>query len=992
MEVFIRNLPLQTTEDEIRRHVEPALRGLSISQFYWEVLRNKGCAKLTILDREKGNRFLTLYGSGPGRRAAQLPIILGGKRIQCLQSRNQPAAHILRALSLGQQATSTTEASHPKTHERPSRTFECSAIHCGVWDYNRQDLVFISHFQDQSAWKANFGKRSCTIAATLARRSPRLVIPYSSVHSLTVGSNHQPSFTLSLTEAPRISACAQDNSPGVEDASLDNLLRSLLKFNPSPTRNRPDRKRISGLDSQHATVAAGCLVYRLLLKNANDCDRTQLLRKARDLPPNISHETALVDATKSFGNEISDLHTELSISYRGLSFRIRFQLQKLAQNGLLQPRLVRALLPIAVEVARRSGADVAAQVFQKLENHISFPGPETTADEIAVQALTSIVMGLEKTIKWEKSHLGSMQKESEQHALIHKAMVTPTGVHLDGPHLDTKNRVIRKYSSHTDHFLRVIFCDEDWEPCRFDREVSLAEIFHERFQNVLDVGINIAGLRFEFLGFSHSSLRAASCWFMAPFVDNGRQLFAGEVIRGLGDFSKFRSPAKCAARIGQAFSDTVSSIPIPLESVREIEDVVRNGSTFSDGVGTISPSILRLIWNKHGSSRIPKPTLFQFRYAGKLPVCTLMGFNRAFPLRAQIIGLLTQKVGAKGMISLDTRLKGDVICLRPSMIKFQGSRDKNLEICQAAKLLPLFLNQQYIKILEDQGVDESVFLEMQKQDVAQLRKSASSPTNAANFLERESIGQAAKLPFLLRKLQLIGLSFQADRFLRNAVELRMLIRLREIKYRSRLRVEQGCVLYGIMDETDFLKEGEVFCTFQKDNISTIVLTGRVVVTRPPALHPGDIQTAQAVMVPEDSPLRELCNCIVFSQQGSRSLPSMLGGGDLDGDTYAVIYDTKLRPKYKMAPAEYLSASPIDINRQVERRDITQFLIQFMENDQLGRIAMLHRSLADKSLIGTSDPDCVKLAEMHSTAVDFSKTGIQVRAFDSSSKMAISFEF
>jgi hypothetical protein len=57
--------------------------------------------------------------------------------------------------------------------------------------------------------------------------------------------------------------------------------------------------------------------------------------------------------------------------------------------------------------------------------------------------------------------------------------------------------------------------------------------------------------------------------------------------------------------------------------------------------------------------------------------------------------------------------------------------------------------------------------------------------------------------------------------------------------------------------------------------------------------------------------------------------------------------------------------------------MTDFFIQFMENDQLGRIATLHQQLADCQPKGTFDPDCVLLAEMHSTAVDFSKTGIPV---------------
>jgi hypothetical protein len=63
---------------------------------------------------------------------------------------------------------------------------------------------------------------------------------------------------------------------------------------------------------------------------------------------------------------------------------------------------------------------------------------------------------------------------------------------------------------------------------------------------------------------------------------------------------------------------------------------------------------------------------------------------------------------------------------------------------------------------------------------------------------------------------------------------------------------------------------------------------------------------------------------------------------------------------------------------VTRDDITNFFIQFMATDQLGRIATLHKVLADQREQGTLDFDCLKLANMHSTAVDFSKTGIPVR--------------
>lgn len=57
--------------------------------------------------------------------------------------------------------------------------------------------------------------------------------------------------------------------------------------------------------------------------------------------------------------------------------------------------------------------------------------------------------------------------------------------------------------------------------------------------------------------------------------------------------------------------------------------------------------------------------------------------------------------------------------------------------------------------------------------------------------------------------------------------------------------------------------------------------------------------------------------------------------------------------------------------------MVEFFINFMKSDQLGQIAVQHRVLADIRPRGTHDPDCILLAELHSTAVDFSKTGIPV---------------
>lgn len=180
-----------------------------------------------------------------------------------------------------------------------------------------------------------------------------------------------------------------------------------------------------------------------------------------------------------------------------------------------------------------------------------------------------------------------------------------------------------------------------------------------------------------------------------------------------------------------------------------------------------------------------------------------------------------------------------------------------------------------------------------------------------------------------------------------------------------------------MDETGFLQEGQVYTPVQAES-GRMRLEGRVVVTRSPALHPGDVQMAEAVDVPENSPLRKLHNCLVFSSKGQRDLPSQLSGGDLDGDLYNVIYMDNLFPRRTSEPAEYPIMDPMDIGREVTRSDMTDFFIRFMENDQLGRIAVNHQTLADQRESGTFDKDCLLLAGLHSTAVDFSKTGIAVR--------------
>lgn len=328
------------------------------------------------------------------------------------------------------------------------------------------------------------------------------------------------------------------------------------------------------------------------------------------------------------------------------------------------------------------------------------------------------------------------------------------------------------------------------------------------------------------------------------------------------------------------------------------------------------------------------------------------------------------------MVSLDSTLRGEQLSLRDSMIKFKAPDAWDIEICGAGtNALPFYLNNQLIKLLEDLGVPNESFFALQAEEVNRLRSTMLSTQQVALFLEQSNIPKSTRMPWLINILKGLSLRHTDDDFIRKIIELAVLVKLREVKYRARIRVERAVTLYGIMDETGILREGEIFCpVLTERGFREVLVRNNVVITRAPALHPGDIQIVNAVDVPSDCPLRQLHNCVVFSRHGERDLPSKLSGGDLDGDLYNVIYDDRLIPKVIANPADYPRQAERLLNRPVTKQDIIEFFVTFMQQDQLGRIATTHQTIADQKEAGTFDPECLVLAELHSTAVDFSKTG------------------
>ena len=86
--------------------------------------------------------------------------------------------------------------------------------------------------------------------------------------------------------------------------------------------------------------------------------------------------------------------------------------------------------------------------------------------------------------------------------------------------------------------------------------------------------------------------------------------------------------------------------------------------------------------------------------------------------------------------------------------------------------------------------------------------------------------------------------------------------LRAIKHRARIPVPGSYTLFGVSDEADCLEEGEIYAAIKDEQTGVHQrILGKVVITRSPQIHPGDVQFVRAVDRPA---LHHLYHVVVFS--------------------------------------------------------------------------------------------------------------------------------
>ncbi|RHZ65049.1 hypothetical protein Glove_319g157 [Diversispora epigaea] len=520
--------------------------------------------------------------------------------------------------------------------------------------------------------------------------------------------------------------------------------------------------------------------------------------------------------------------------------------------------------------------------------------------------------------------------------MMRKVVVTPTTMYILPPTMETSNRVIRHFKSYKDNFLRVQFTDEASGTVGSSIGNNANNALYNRIYNVLLTGIKIGDRHYEFLAFSSSQLREHSCWFFAPAHD----LTADDIRAWMGEFSSIKNVAKYAARMGQCFSSTRAIAQLRVNDIKEIHDIERNKYNFSDGTGKISPDLAKQIATTLELKSTP--CAFQFRLAGY-----------------------------KGVLCLSRYLRGQQIQVRPSQLKFESNHNV-LEIIRGSCMITAYLNRQAITLLSTLGIPDKVFIDMKDEQVEELDKMLQSDPTAIRVLQQniDEYGMTRTLADLVKA----GFLSRRDPYLVNLISLFRIIVLRDLKKKAKIRVSDGAFLLGVLDETESLKEDQIYvCKSDPNNPNARhVFKGTCIVFRNPCFHPGDIRVVTAV---ECKNLDHLIDVVVFPSVGYRDIPSQCSGGDLDGDDFTLIHDPRLIPRGEIVEAmNYEAPQPAFVPR-VTIDHVKKFFVNYILSDQLGQIANSHLVKADKAPNGAFHGECIRLAQLHSEAVDFPKTGI-----------------
>ncbi|KAF8063609.1 RdRP-domain-containing protein [Lyophyllum atratum] len=996
MQLFMRGIPVHTRPEDLeiaiaKRIHRPPFQISPLINFHIRFFRHKQGQRflngiLTLPDKVTGELFLSTFGGG-------IPIATS----KVLFSRNKQAsdeAQIARVAS--------TVWRDPEVLNREAETRKANSADIPLTAFAFGRLCRDFTFSDEVRRDGN-----STVSCDIENRRVRLTLKpqgdnlFDDLFDFAL----EPTIYAWYRASQVLALCSStSDAPGAGHYSI------LLEGNAPPVfektpplqifDERPTSQRVESIFGNSPMPCVGRFLH-LTFGTHDDLS----LFVSRCKPLHIHHPIPSSIPIVKRGLYSKDVEVNCQKALNQLPFPLAFELDKAINGGILDPVEVLGLQGALHKLLREKGEEATA-IFRWFTARIQAPSLKRL-DKLALKDIQAEFEVVEKKRK-NRRQRGRKRKNRppppSEETLVNPTLsdlleraakvyapelpraspliaptpaiyqsyhliITPSCYISEGPLPDQSSSILRRFGNN-DCFLRVTFQDDNRMTLRQDTtlNISIKELLASRYKRALVEGITVAGRHFEFLGYSMSGLKQHSVFFVHPFefeLTPGTQtLMTAEVIRStLGDFSMIaRKPALLAARWAQVFSASAPSVILGPQEIRRIEDRRSpSGSLFTDGCSPISPELGRAIWAR----------LQGQRKAG--------GREKLIPSCYQIrVG------GAKGVIFVDPTLTGRVLCLRKSQTKFETDSTLTLDIAStSARPIRMFLNRPLIMLLEHLGVKDKAFIDLQNDAIHSVDCTRSSFKDASKLFQQHGLGTSFRLPSLfnnlVRQLKLPDdavspFILQCD-LITTTMAYAATHVLREIKFRGRIAVPGSFTLIGVSDEWGCLREGEIYATIRDERNGLYKqVEGKVLITRSPQIHPGDVQFVTAVRRPE---LSHLSNVVVFSCEGDRSLPSCLGGGDLDGDIYNLILDPDLFPTRTVKPGSYIGLPHKETADPCTVSDVADFVINYLEADLVGMISNRHLCIADQDPLGPECNDCLRLAEYASHAVDFPKTGTPV---------------
>ncbi|KAJ3873980.1 RNA-directed RNA polymerase 2 [Lentinula edodes] len=937
----MKNIELSLTKYDVTRHLahifhgpgylDPQEEPINFEVYLYDHNR-LGRGALTLPNISIATQFLQEYGQQEDGLAPPKSCVVGQQRIRFAESYNEPRSDIIEKITrLPFQDPSVAEGEENRSFHLQSHNVSLKSIQFGwlardgvvsiEWEHSCLD----GHLSFSDKGPPEIRIRTTTPSNFAIIRIQLSLIRYLSVSDLS--HIQEPIVYLNLWHPPSFETRSRFVSP---DAGACN---ERVPFLPLP-----------GHELAAPYVSE---IIRLVCRSATDLPvfrRLFRLAQIRPMKTIIDRYEEIVERRGIFQPKAIELVQNF---IRILEWKVAFQVDYLIRRLQVDVREMANLIPEIRSLVRMKGPDYTVAVLRHFSTKVQrWTGEETDGNQYdsIEQCFILASKSYAKCVADGKtSNLSSLSTTDSNLFTSYHVVVTPSSYLPDGPFIVLIN-------------IEMLL--------RHDRSIDGKSYIRNRIGAVLSKGLTIAGREFKFLAYTQSSLKDHTVWFFKP---NSSIKFynSSSIIQGIGSFEEpelRRCPALYGARISQAFTATEASFT-KVEEVFPIEDklTLDKAYNFTDGVGTTSKDFAEKVWNelkatKRRTRNRADPTIpcFQIRYGG-----------------------------SKGMLSIDYKLHGNVISVRPSMRKFDSILTHDIQVAQFFdRPLKLTLNRPLVMILEDLGVPYETFEDLQEKAIENTRRATESLATAARLLENFGLGNSFGLTSILLGLSRLGVDnlIQAEPFHLSMLNYAVHHILRELKHHTRTPVEGAWNLVGVADEHGFLQEGEIFAAIKEPNGTMQFLEGECIVTRSPAIHPGDCQIARAIGPPPSGSCfaREpLTNTVVFPTIGSRPMPSMLGGGDLDGDTYNVIplnIHPQLRPTITVDPASYARPTRKLLDQDCTLNDVADFIVEYVNSDLVGLIATRWLIIADQNQRGVLHDDCLELARLHSNAVDYPKTG------------------